>query len=1057
MRVAVLGPVMIATADGAAVPLPGAHTRSLIAALAVGGQTVHSADALVEDIWGAAPPRNPRASLQTLVSRVRAVAGADLVRSDPAGYSLGIPSDAVDLERARRLVDAAAGIDEGDPTGLALVDEALSLWRGEAGADLGDSDLGGIVADVAGAIRDRAEALRARALLSAGRTGEAVVMLAALCDARPYDESMHAELMGALAADGRTQEALAVFAGLRARLRDDLGASPGAAVTALNTRLVRGDAPTRAPSRLRIGLRAAHTPLLGRDADVAALPPLLARHRLVTILGAGGLGKTRLAQAVAAASDAPGVLIVELASVRAGDDVASAIGAAMGLNESPAGGRIADALTRPDLRARVVAFLAERPTLLVLDNCEQVIDAVARWVADMLAAVASLRVLTTSRTPLAIAAEAVYPLAVLRSEPDDPDSVGPAAQLFLDRARAVRPDALLPVDVVVRLCQRLDGLPLAIELAAARVRSMTPEQIEVRLRDRFALLTTADRAAPERHRTLQAVIEWSWDLVDSEARGALTTLSLLPAGFTAPTAAAVLGIPFAEDLLDRLVSQSLLIVADDADTGALRFRMLETVREFGQSRLVPGDRELDAWNAVLGWARGYATDRVDHVLEPSVYRALHSEHDNLLSVLRYAIDHDRAADAVAIAAVLGQAWIVRGSFSELITLAPAVRRLEAAAAVEDVSPDARAVTLILGVIASQALGGTGILRSLARLRMTLRRGGVSDRWAAFARAITASADEERFAVVVEELRGSQKPAIALMGELIAAQYAENEGDAASAMVAARRAWEIADEAGDVWVAATAASTAATLASQSARPAEALEWLDRSVAGFQAFGAENELRQQAWARGGSLVSLGRLDEARALFGELAGLRDRTDDGLELASIGWFGLAEVDRASGDAAGAAVRYERAMERFTTNDQRESPWFLMAMAGLISATSFDSSLPPERIAWWAGRLRTRAIALRRARPQFVDKPVVGTVLSGWSAWAITQPELRDRGIETLAIAALLGARQDLPSLHLSEHFAQAEALAGAEAYARGVAAASALPPQDRVDRAFALLSGSR
>jgi predicted ATPase len=367
----------------------------------------------------------------------------------------------------------------------------------------------------------------------------------------------------------------------------------------------------------------------------------------------------------------------------------------------------------------------------VLDNCEQVIDAVARWAADALGAVSSLRVLTTSRTPLTIAAEAVYPLAALSSEADDPDSVGPAAQLFLDRARAVRPDAVLPIEVVVRLCDRLDGLPLAIELAAARVRSMTPEQIEARLRDRFALLTTGDRAAPERHRTLEAVIEWSWDLVDGEARGALATLSLLPAGFTAPTAAAVLGIPFAEDLLDRLVSQSLLIVADDPETGALRFRMLETVREFGQSRLVPDDVEREAWSAVLRWAREYATERVDHVLEPAVYRELHSEHDNLLSVLRYAIDHERAADAVAIAAVLGQAWIVRGSFSELLTLAPAVLRLETIAALDDVSPDARVVTLILGVIATQALGGHGITRSVARLRITLRRGGLSDRWAAF--------------------------------------------------------------------------------------------------------------------------------------------------------------------------------------------------------------------------------------------------------------------------------------------------------------------------------------
>ncbi len=206
--------------------------------------------------------------------------------------------------------------------------------------------------------------------------------------------------------------------------------------------------------------------------------------------------------------------------------------------ENPTGGRIADALARPTCGRGSSHSSGERPTLLVLDNCEQVIDAAAR-VGRRHARhrLGSLRVLATSRTPLMIAAEAVYPLAALRSDSDQPDAVGPAAQLFLDRARAVRPNATLPLDVVLRLCQRLDGLPLAIELAAARVRSMTPEQIEARLADRFALLTTGDRAAPERHRTLQAVIEWSWDLVDGEARDALATLSVLPAGFSAPTAA----------------------------------------------------------------------------------------------------------------------------------------------------------------------------------------------------------------------------------------------------------------------------------------------------------------------------------------------------------------------------------------------------------------------------------------------------------------------------------------------------------------------------------------
>src|SRR5690606_31522218 len=212
---------------------------------------------------------------------------------------------------------------------------------------------------------------------------------------------------------------------------------------------------------------------------------------------------------------------------------------------------------QPDLRSRVVALLSERPTLLVLDNCEQIITGAADWITDMLAAVPTLRILTTSRAPIAVAGEAVHPVTALSTVTGPGAEHGPAVQLFLDRARAVRPDAVLNEPAVIRLCERLDGLPLAIELAAARVRTMSAEQIEERLDDRFALLRGGDRSAPDRHRTLEAVIEWSWELLDPEARGALTTLSLLPAGFSAATAVAVLGTAQVDDLLDRLVEQSL--------------------------------------------------------------------------------------------------------------------------------------------------------------------------------------------------------------------------------------------------------------------------------------------------------------------------------------------------------------------------------------------------------------------------------------------------------------------------------------------------------------------
>lgn len=274
------------------------------------------------------------------------------------------------------------------------------------------------------------------------------------------------------------------------------------------------------------------------------------------------------------------------------------------------------------------------------------------------------------------------------------------------------------------------------------------------------------------------------------------------------------------------------------------------------------------------------------------------------------------------------------------------------------------------------------------------------------------------------------------------------------MIASFRAWELAEELGEVWVASMAASTYGQIASQSGRPEEALEWVNRSMVGLRLYGAEDELRQQGWIRGGNLISLGRHDEARAIFRELSALEELTPDGLELASIGWFGLAEVDRAEGDPAAAAANYLRAMEWFRTTDQRSSPWFLMAMAGLVSATTFDASLPPGDIARWAQRLRSRARATARMRRGFVDRPVLATVLCGWSAWAVTVPSLRRRGVEALALAEVLGARQDLPSLGLGVHFAHAESVAGADAVAAARSAASVLTGDERVARAVALLA---
>ncbi|MGF6822435.1 putative ATPase/DNA-binding SARP family transcriptional activator [Microbacterium sp. ZKA21] len=1057
-RVAVLGPVTVTTEDGTAVEPAGATARALLTALALGADASRSIHALTAEVWDEEhAPGNPRGAVQTLVSRLRAAAGVGLVRSDVAGYALG-EGVSSDLALARDLERRATALAEADPARLTLLDEAVALWHGEPGADLGGAPIAEVLAEDAAALRDRLDTARARTLIALGRPTDAVHTLRGQADAHPYDEDVHMLLMTALADAGRTQEALAVHAGLRARLRDDLGSSPGAASAALNARILRGEtAPAHAP--MRIGLRAAPNDLIGRDDDLEQIADLLTRSRLVTILGPGGLGKTRLAQAAAAASASRLVAVVALAGVRADDDLEPAIGAALGISEARTSGTLADARAQPDLHARIAAFLGERPALLVLDNCEQIIDAVAAWTADLLASLPSLRILTTSRTPVSIAAETVYPLAALATSASD--EPGPAVRLFLERAAAVRPGAALTPEVVVRLCDRLDGLPLAIELAAARVRTMTAEQIESRLANRFALLTSADRAAPQRHRTLQAVIEWSWDLLDHDSRRALARLSILPGGFSATTAAAVLGEDDVDDLLDRLVGQSLLVVAD-APHGGIRFRMLETVREFGLARLDDG-ATADAWSAVLTWAAGWTRMPGAALFGPcapvraDVLRDLQAENDNLVAALRHALDTDQAAAAVLVFAALTPSWVVRGAFTELAGFAPAM--LTAIERMPDDAVPADALAPVLLVCALAALVGDDArgLRVFGRIRRLRRDAeGLSPAWCALLAVAADVARPDRLVARLAELRESPEASVRLVAEFMTAQYAENAGDPVLAEAASHRAWELAERIGDRWLSSLAASSAAQVASQSARPEETLAWLDRARHGFDDFGALDELRQQDWTRGMSLLSLGRLDEAERLFDALTLVTDLTAQGLEFASVGWFGLAEIARSRGDLELAVTRYERSIATFRSPDQRASPWFLLALASFVAASALDDLPIAETTAFWSDRLRIRVIATRRLRPQ-VDHPVLGTTLAGWSAWAVTVPESRATALEALAFAEALGCRQDLPSLHLDVLRAHAEAHAGADAVAGARAAARTLTDDELVRRAFGVFEAPR
>lgn len=1053
-RIGVLGPVRIADREAGGAPM-----RALLAALVLAGTgTARSMHALADDVWGEDPPQNPRAALQTLVSRARALTGSDAILSTLGGYALG--TDDTDLARARRMLADADALDEADPRRPALLREAMGLWRGEPGADLGDAPAARELAAVAEALHDAICARYARALTASGHPSErasGIRMLQTIADAHPQDEAAHAALMTALAAEGRTADALAAFARLRTALRDALGTSPGPDITDLNAQLLRGqdDAP-----RVRIGVQAPPNELIGRDDALVRARALMRGARLVTIMGAGGLGKTRLAQALAGESDAPTVVVVPLAGVRADDGVPVAIAAALGISENAPGGRLAEQRPRPDIGARIVAALGDRATLLVLDNCEQVIDGAARWASELLADVPSLRILTTSRTPLAITAERVLPLEPLDIEAKD---TAPAVRLFIERAQAARPDAALDLETVARLCFRLDGLPLAIELAAARVRTMTPAQIERRLENRFALLTSGDRSAPARHRTLQAVIEWSWDLLDPEARHALAMLSVLPGGFSAQTAEAVLEAP-ADDILERLVSHSLLnaIDGDDHDHVAVevRFRMLETVREFGHDRLVENEEEERAWEAVVAWAlalaqqHGAGTGAFPTGLTALGHRAITREHDNLVHVLRHLIADRRGTDAMRLFTVLGQSWFIRGSFTEFIGYAaPMIAVAESAGGA---APTLAVKTLLMGSLGCMIAGDPTAARGLALMTRAMRSAGaeLAPAWRLLADALVAAGHGGVIGSVQPTAGVSDPDPYALLAaDMLLSHRAENDGEAVIAMDAARSAWERARDLDERWAEGMAADLAAQLSAQSARASAALIWMGRSAEVFVEFDAQDQLDQQEWVRGGALLCLGRTGEARALFQRIIDAGGLSQDGLELASVGLYGLAEASLVDGEIVAATEAFARAMSGFGTPSHRRSPWYLMALSGYVSAAARGLAVSAEELAVWERRLRTRTIAVCRQRREGVDRPVLGTALLGWSAWAVRRPGFVSRGVDAIALAEVLGGRQNMPSLDLAMHLADAEAIAGREVVAAARSEAAALRPAQRVVRGLAVL----
>ena len=567
-RIGVLGPVELLAADGTPVAL-APRARRLLAGLAVHVGAVSSVHRLAEIIWADELPDHLGNAVQTLVSRlrraIRDAGGGPEVLTHPEGYALLVTTESFDAAAFRGLLSRARATTLAEDR-VAILTEALTLWRGDAYGLLADEGFAREEAATLAELRAGAVVELAEAELTAGQPSAAQERLTTLIVDRPYDEHPVLLLMRCLDVSGRTAEALAVYADLRRRLRDDLGLEPSPEAAAAQRALLRSGSSAR-----QIGLPPV-TEVLGRGPDERALVRVLTTARLVTVVGPGGIGKTTLANRVArqlADGYADGVVVTELARLEPGDDVAAAVCTVLHLPVGRAG-------PRPQLFDR---FRAQE-LLLVLDNCEHLASEVADLVDRLLAECPGLQVLATSRAALRLSAE-----HVLRLNPLPPAA---AAELFRRRARRRLPDFDLAdpptVAAVEELCRRLDGLPLAIELAASRVDVISP----VELLERWSWHQSVLRGGPAgdpRHRSLAALIDWSYDRLPPEAQRTFESLSVFAGEFPLGDATELLtrlgavgdpGWPLA-----TLVDASM--VARSAATG--RLHLLETIREYGRRRL----------------------------------------------------------------------------------------------------------------------------------------------------------------------------------------------------------------------------------------------------------------------------------------------------------------------------------------------------------------------------------------------------------------------------------------------------------------------------------------
>jgi predicted ATPase/DNA-binding SARP family transcriptional activator len=878
VQVCLLGPVEIVV-DGARRSAGAPLQASVLAALAIRANETLTIAKLVDMLWGGSPPDRAGASLYTYIWSLRRLLGGGRIVSVAGGYRLDLLPQESDLGRFLGLV-AQAEASVLPPRALELVEEALRLWRGAA--------LAGAVGAGLDHDRERLQSLRARVaqrrarlLLQLGRADEGLEQLSALSDEEPFREDLVAELMSELAAAGRSAQALQIYDRLRRRLRTELGADPGAELQTLHARLLR--APEHAvvaesrtsdgPTARTVGLGVPLSRFVGRRAELAEVADLLQEHRLVTLLGIGGIGKTRLALEVAKAwrPRVDELLVVDFASLDTGDLVDGALLEAAGIGSQS---------SRNPLDT-TVDHLLHRSALIVLDTCEPVLCSAAAAVERLVRHCPAVRVLATSRVRLEIPGEIAWPVPPLRTDPADTDSadtdLADAMALFVECARRARPGFRLDErtgDAATRIIHGVDGIPLAIELAAARLRVLTAEEIADGLTDHLRMLRGGAVNAA-RHRTMRASLEWSDHLLDAGLAGLFARLSVFAGGWTLGAAEAVCSndqIPAADmlDAIAALVDRSLVIA--DCEGQTTRYRMLDFVRQYAREKLAvsPAADEVAVRHQTYYRDLAELADRELWAVRPGGRLRLDLEAPNFRQAITHA-SADGHVDALRLVAALALYWRERGRHNEGIRT------------IEDVLAHTPVVASVPRALALAGLGALSFWQ------------GVFERTVSMATAAAAMA---------EQLGDARAHSNALVRLGVIALMS----DPRTADHVLRQAAELARQANDqVAMCEALASLAIAYSAQDDR-VRVDQFVEQVIAVAEPLGFDTAVRWCLWCSAAGALAAGEIDQARALAERAYGLPSQDPFGHMFAA---EVLSRIDVVSGDPATARRRAETELQR--------------------------------------------------------------------------------------------------------------------------------------------------